>query len=62
MTWHHQEGIIEMALKNNEKAFLRHSIKKSIDNGDDMQTVILSLVPLGFKKATIRQYYKAFSQ
>lgn len=51
-----------MALRNDEKAFLRDSIKKRIDNGDDVQTVILSLVPLGFKKATIRKYYKVFSK
>lgn len=48
-------------MDNLEKHWLRQYVQSEIGLGHDMKTAVKRIKEFGFKPATIKKYYKAFS-
>jgi len=51
-----------MALTNYEKDYLIKKVKAYICLGLNVETACLRLIPKGYKKKTIKRYYKTFQE
>ena len=51
-----------MALTNEEKDCLREGVKREIARGRSIQAIVAKFEYWGFKKSTIKRYYKTFNK